>query len=193
MSSEVYVVTVQQALDAGYVAATGSATWPPQVVTLAETNGRVVVGSSRDADGRFHRQVGLCRFDTSMLPDSDRARVGWAKLEIYIETVWNMENLTLGIGYYPNNWPIDMADYTVSDETSAAQVSLSSLRGGAYNTIPLGNVQNIARAGYTAFRMTLNPVSRSPAQQNYVVAGLFSQEHPARLTVGMLRRPVMIV
>lgn len=101
----------------------------------------------------FYTYMALLKFDSSSVPDL--AVVSAANLILQVTTV-NNQSRYVKCDYSSFSYPATYADFIEAGTGTAFSRVLSSFTGGSQNTIPLSNVNNINKTGYTDFKVALD-------------------------------------
>lgn len=128
----------------------------------------------------------LLRFDTSSLPDSNT--VSAASLDIYVDSVGNVDSLSLVGDWYDPGGTQDNSDWANLDagEDAISGVTIASLTTGAVNNIALSNPTSVNLTGYTGLRLGISKRASDAAPTNFngvVVASYESANQEPRLNV----------
>jgi hypothetical protein len=117
------------------------------------------------------------RFDTSALPDD--ATITSATLRLHVSSKTNTDNRSLVAEWYPPaSWPIDSADWTVTDSSSAhVGTPLANIAAGSQNSFSLQSLNAINVSGETALRLHVSGSAAAPTGPNDL--GFASFEDPS--------------
>ena len=160
----VVTVSVAVSTDDGNVGRESSGTeYPPTGLLYVTTSGPPAEASTSLMVRKYHPSwaevsIGFCRFDTgSVIPDN--ATILSSKLKLFHSAASGATNRDICISYYdPANWPLGTEDFSMSSAPldNAARLPIANLTVGQTVEIPLSNLSNISKTGYTAFRMEVD-------------------------------------
>jgi glucose/arabinose dehydrogenase/PKD repeat protein len=151
---------------------------PPGPTTGGSTTDTLLgVRRSRVSDAYFPVSVALLRFDTSAIPDT--ATITGASLVVRVAGKSTSDGRSLVAEWYAaSNWPIGDDDWTNTiASTALTGTSLSSLTVGQDATLPLTNLTQVSRTGFTALRLGLDGAAQTPSGANDLFFASF--DHPS--------------
>ncbi len=126
-------------------------TYPPNSSTIVYYDGPRVSVTKAKVGSSYQLEVGLIRFNTASIPDTAVITSAY----LMLMTRWNssIEGRDLTVEYYPFSSINSSCHTSVAGNNANAGISIKSFTPGILKSIPLSNLANISKTGYTGFRL----------------------------------------